>query len=75
MRVISCQPYEAGPSVAPCVDEGATAFVPVVIDLPLTSNDIDIEGVGPLFAFALSLVITAHLVGFGIGAIIRLMKA
>ena len=73
MLTIECVPAPDGSPVDPCGSVGGQALAPIVRNIePLPA--LDYSGLGQLFVWALSFVLIAFVVGFTVGAILRLIR-
>ena len=71
--VIECIPAPDGVAVAPCGTLHDVALVPVVRSL--AGGTLDYSGVGGLFAWTVSCVLIAFVVGLTVGAIMRVIRS
>ena len=71
-NVVSCAPAQSGPSVAPCLDVNGVPHAPVIIEL--SGAPLDLFQASHLFAWSLTIVMSAWLVGVAVGSIIRLIR-
>jgi len=73
LLIIECVAAVDGVAVAPCGTVGTQALVPVVRQVE--GGPIDYSGHGELFAWALTFVLVAFVVGFTTGAIMRVIRS
>jgi hypothetical protein len=71
--VVECIVAPDGVAVAPCGTINGVAYSPLVTDV--TGSALDYSGIAGLFSWAVSFVLIVFVVGYTVGAIVRVIKS